>query len=120
MSKHTEMKTSFFALGFAVGWLACLIPTGRDLRKQTTIASFFNSDRIECASRDFPVGTVLKVTRPDVPMNEYPSILVPVTSAGPSLAQYANGRHLDLSKAAFAELADPALGLIQVNVEEVK
>ena len=102
-----------------LAWCVLGITEGRKhvIAEQSTIASWYASDKWECASRDYPVGTVLRVTYP-VESWRYPCILVPVTSAGPSLTQYRNGRHIDLSRAAFEQLADPKVGLIEVSVEK--
>lgn len=114
------MKHPPFSLIFAVILLTVWCrPWLWTTHSTTTIASWYTGDKVECASRDYPVGTVLRVMRADIPQNVSKSILVEVTSRGPSLPQYHNGRHLDLSRPAFAEIADPDVGLVEVSIQPV-
>lgn len=66
-----------------------------------------------CASWDYPLGTVLRVS--------YNSRIVEVTvnDRGPSKRLYRLGRRLDLSKRAFSELAPLERGVITVQIERV-
>lgn len=70
----------------------------------------FNPDALTCASWDYPLGTRLKVSLGSR------SVIVTVTDRGP--AKRLN-RAIDLSRAAFARLADPDAGLIQVTIEKL-
>lgn len=63
------------------------------------------------ASWDYGFGTRLRVKFHDR------EVVVVVCDRGPAKRLYYAGRKLDLSLAAFKKLADPAVGVIDVNVE---
>lgn len=65
---------------------------------------------LTCASWDYPFGTRLRVTHAGR------SVVVTVTDRGPARRLYARGRVIDLSKAAFAALADLRRGVIAVEI----
>lgn len=71
----------------------------------------FDPEAMTCASWHYPFGTRLRVTHGDR------SVVVTVTDRGP--ARRLN-REIDLSRAAFARLADTRRGLIEVKVEVIK
>lgn len=75
----------------------------------------FDPAALTCASWDHPLGTRLRVTRR---AGRPASVLVTVTDRGPA-RRLRPRRHLDLSHAAFARLADPRVGLLPVRVERV-
>ena len=70
----------------------------------------FNPDALTCASWNYPLGTKLKVTH----NGKY--VIVLVTDRGPAKRLH---RDLDLSAAAFKQLDNPKLGLIDINIEKV-
>ncbi len=70
----------------------------------------FNPDALTCASWDYPLGTKLRIT------SGGKSVVVTVTDRGPNKRLVAQGRVIDLSHAAFAVLADPKLGLVDVTI----
>lgn len=70
----------------------------------------FNPDRLTGASWDWPLGTRLLVHHAGR------TVCVEITDRGPSQRLHAQGRALDLSRAAFARLADPRLGVIPVAI----
>ena len=70
----------------------------------------FSSDKFTCASRDYPLGTKVKVTRPDTKA----SVVVLVTDR---TAKRFKGKRIDLTPRAFSELAPCSEGLIDVIVE---
>lgn len=74
----------------------------------------FDPDAFTCASWDYPLGTRLRVATPTN------SVIVVVTDRGPARRLWRAGRKLDLSRAAFAALADTRLGVIKVSYDEVK
>ena len=71
----------------------------------------YNPDKISCASYLYPIGSTIEVTivRPRDGFRK--SIIVDVTDRGPNV----QGRHIDLSRAAFAQLAPLEIGLIRVR-----
>lgn len=73
----------------------------------------FDPDRLTCASWDWPLGTRLLVRHAGR------TVCVEITDRGPSQRLHAQGRALDLSRAAFARLADPRLGVIPVAITVV-
>jgi rare lipoprotein A len=70
----------------------------------------FNPDNLTAASWFFELGTKVVVT------HENRSVIVEITDRGPAKRLFRDGRRIDLSRAAFAKLADPDLGLIDVTV----
>ena len=74
----------------------------------------FDPDKLTCASWFYPFGTRLEVRHSDR------SVIVTVTDRGPAkrLVRKEN-RIVDLSRAAFARLADTKLGLINVKLTPV-
>jgi len=72
----------------------------------------FDPDKFTAASWFFDLGTKVVVTRADR------SVVVEITDRGPAKRLVQRGRTIDLSRAAFAELAPPSLGLIDVAVRK--
>jgi rare lipoprotein A len=70
----------------------------------------FNPDRLTAASWKHPLGTRLLVTHGGR------SVRVVVNDRGPARRLK---REIDLSRAAFARLADPDRGLIRVKIERL-
>lgn len=70
----------------------------------------FDPDRLTAASWFYDLGTKVIVT------HENRSVVVEITDRGPAKMFLKEGRKIDLSRAAFAKLADPDLGLIDVTV----
>jgi rare lipoprotein A len=72
----------------------------------------FDPDSLTAASWFFPLGTKVLVTYEDR------SVVVEITDRGPARRLVQEGRKIDLSRAAFAKLADPDLGLIDVTLRK--
>src|SRR5258706_9597837 len=70
----------------------------------------FNPDKLTAASWFFDLGTKVVVT------HENRSVVVEITDRGPAKRLFQAGRKIDLSRAAFAKLADPDVGLIDVTI----
>jgi rare lipoprotein A len=70
----------------------------------------FNPNKLTAASWFYHLGTKVVVT------HENRSVIVEITDRGPARLLVREGRKIDLSRAAFAKLADPDLGLIEVTV----
>ena len=66
------------------------------------------------ASRDFPVGSKLKVTNQGAGKNQGKAVVVTVNDYGPEIR---TKRIIDLDKAAFAQIADLKDGVISVKIE---
>ena len=73
----------------------------------------FNPDGFTAASWFYPLGTKLTVT------SGSKTVTVTVNDRGPAKRLVATGRTIDLSRAAFAKLADLRLGLVQVTIQPV-
>lgn len=71
----------------------------------------FVPEALTCAAWDWPLGTWLVVRAGDK------AVRVEVTDRGPARRLHAAGRVVDLSRGAFAVLADPLVGLLEVEVE---
>ena len=72
----------------------------------------FNPDKLTTASWFFDFGTKVVVTHANR------SVVVEITDRGPTTRLLNEGRKIDLSRAAFAKLASPDLGLIDVTVKK--
>jgi rare lipoprotein A len=72
----------------------------------------FSDDALTCAVMDYPFGTMLKVTN----INNSKFVLVRVNDTG-NFKKY--GRIIDLSKGAFAKIANLKQGVITVKIEVV-
>ena len=70
----------------------------------------FDPDKLTAASWEYDLGTKVVVTHGDR------SVVVEVTDRGPARRLFRAGRKIDLSEAAFARLADPDDGLIEVTI----
>jgi rare lipoprotein A (peptidoglycan hydrolase) len=70
----------------------------------------FNPDELTAASWFFPFGTQIQV------LHENRSVIVTITDRGPAMRLVRQGRIIDLSEAAFRQLADPRNGLIYVRL----
>jgi len=79
----------------------------------------FNPDRLTAASWFYPLGSKVRVTvaEPNKPRRR---VLVTITDRGPSKDLVRDGRIIDLTHAAFRQLARPNLGLISVSVEQIE
>ena len=72
----------------------------------------FNPDKLTAASWFYDLGTKVVVTHANR------SVVVEITDRGPARRLVAERRKIDLSRAAFARLADPDLGLIPVTIKK--
>ena len=72
----------------------------------------FNPDKLTAASWFYDLGTKLIVTHGDR------SVVVEVTDRGPAKRLVKEGRVIDLSRAAFAKLDSPSVGLIDVTIQK--
>ncbi len=79
---------------------------------KTSTGERYNHKAMTCANKDYPVGTLLKVTRAD----DGRSVVVRVNDCGPHRA----GRIIDLSGAAALQMGLIRDGITQVNLEVVK
>ncbi len=80
--------------------------------RRTASGKIFNNNAYTCAHRKLPFGTKLRVTSE----RTNKSVYVVVTDRGP----FVRGRHIDLSKRAFFDIAPVALGHMKVTIEIVK
>ena len=76
----------------------------------------FDDERLTCASWDYRPRTRLLISN----RNTGAKVVVEVTDRGPAKRLYRMGRIVDLSKAAFARIADLERGLAEVQIEELK
>jgi rare lipoprotein A len=70
----------------------------------------FNPDKLTAASWFYDLGTMVTVTCGDR------SVVVEIADRGPAKRLVKRGRKIDLSRAAFAKLAPPLVGLIDVTI----
>lgn len=81
--------------------------------RRTASGAVFNNNELTCAHKTLPFGTKLKVTS----LKTGKSVKVKVTDRGP----FSKGRHIDLSKKAFMQIAPNSYGgHIKVNIEIIK
>lgn len=73
----------------------------------------FDENAYTAAIWNYPFGTILKVTNLDNNL----SVQVVVKDRGPAKKLVKRGRIIDLSKSAFAKIADLREGLVKVKIE---
>jgi rare lipoprotein A len=76
----------------------------------------FDPDKLTAASWSFPLGVKVRVTLAS-PGEPARSVVVTITDRGPNPKLVREGRIIDLSYAAFKQLASPDLGLVPARVE---
>ena len=79
----------------------------------TANMEIFDDTKLACAIWNLPFNTLLKVTN----LNNGQHVTVRVNDRGPARRLVAQGRVIDLTKTAFAEIADLKQGLISVSIE---
>ena len=75
--------------------------------------TLFVDDNLTCATRLYPLGTILRITNLDTKR----SVEVKVTDRIGKRFTY---KRIDLSKGAFSKIADCKQGLVQVRVERLE
>ena len=80
--------------------------------KKTANGEIFNENSLTAAHKTLPFGTRVKVTN----LDNGKSVVVRINNRGP----YSNGRIIDLSKAAFAKIANTSKGVTKVKLEVAK
>jgi rare lipoprotein A len=75
----------------------------------------FDPGKMTAASWSYPLGTRVRVSLKDSSR----AVVVAITDRGPAHRLVREGSIIDLSEAAFAQLADTRFGLISVTVEPV-
>jgi rare lipoprotein A (peptidoglycan hydrolase) len=80
---------------------------------QMANGEYFRDDNYTCATRDFPLGTNLRVTNRD----SGKSVYVKVTDR---INKRFAGKRIDLSKRAFSQIANCKQGIVSVVVEVVR
>lgn len=73
-------------------------------------------DQLTCASWDYSFGTRLRITN----LGNKKSVVAVVTDRGPAKRLYRQGRVIDLSKGAFAQIASLKQGIIPIKIEVIK
>lgn len=86
---------------------------GEELNEYTASGEIFDPQILTCASWDYPFHTYLRVTN----LLTGKSVIVRVNDRGPAKRL---GRAIDLTRYAFAEIADIKNGLVPVTVERVE
>lgn len=76
--------------------------------RQTGKASWYSTESMTCAHRSLPFGTRVRV----VNVANGASVVCRVADRGP----FIEGRVIDLARDAFAQLADPSTGVIDVRI----
>ncbi len=76
--------------------------------RKTSSGERFDMNLLTCASRTYKLGTYLEVTNPKTKK----SVVVKVNDRGPI-----NYNHIDLSPAAFKQIANLDAGIINIHVE---
>lgn len=116
---YNDVKEKFISTSLKDQGQNIILAVFADLQAQDGIASYYNQSRYKAfkykngnfaASRDYPKGTKLKVTR----LKTGKSIIVEVNDHGPELK---TGRIIDLDTSAFKQLSSLGAGLIYVKVE---
>ncbi len=84
--------------------------------KFTATGERFDSNALTCAMRKTDFGKYYKVCNTD----NNKCVVVRHNNFGPARRLYVKGRIIDLSKAAFASIAELREGLIKVTVDQVE
>lgn len=79
----------------------------------TSSGERLKDDGFTAASWDYPFGTFVRVRYLDR------CVVVRINDRGPSKRLYRSGRRLDLSRAAFLQLAPLSKGVIRVDIERI-
>ena len=85
----------------------------RFIKRYTANGEVFDEGALTCAIWHLPLGTRLRVTN----MENGRSVIVRVNDRGPAKRL---GRLIDLSKAAFQEIASLDVGLVTVSIEVIE
>lgn len=81
---------------------------------RTATGEWFNKNELTCAMRRGDFGKYYKVCN----TQNSRCVIVRHNNFGPALRLFKNGRIVDLSKAAFAAIADLKAGIIPVTISE--
>ena len=76
----------------------------------------FDENDFTCAMRSREWGKMFEVTN----LVNGKSVIVRLNDFGPNKKLHKKGRIIDLSKAAFAQIADLKQGIIRIKIEELK
>lgn len=111
------IASSYHARGFQASWYshASLIKEGTRKASEPQIMAngkSFNENAMTCASRDYPLGTKLRVTNKATKQ----SIVVVVTDC---VGKRFKGIRVDLSRGAFIKLSPLSKGVIFVDIDIV-
>lgn len=101
-----------FSIGFAQQTGKASYYGSQHHGKRTASGEIFNMNKLTCASNTYKLGTRLKITN----LENGNSVVVRVNDTG-GFGKY--GRVIDLSKAAFATIANLKKGIINVLVEKI-
>lgn len=93
--------------------IASYYGAGEPLNEKTAMNIPFDARLNECASWDFPLGSVLEVTS----LRTGRKVIVRCTDRGPAKRFK---RLIDLTADAFAQIDDPKVGLTRVRVRQIK
>ena len=83
------------------------------INETTANMEIFDSSQLTCAIWDVPFDTMIRVTN----LENAKSIVVRVNDRGPAKRLVREGRIIDLTREAFARIADLGEGLIKVRIE---
>jgi rare lipoprotein A len=79
--------------------------------RKTASGERFDQQASTAAHKQLPFGSRVKVTN----VKNRESVIVRINDRGP----FIRGRIIDLSRSAFAEIADPRVGVIEVEIEVI-
>jgi len=84
--------------------------------KYTANGERFNHNALTGASWDYPFGTKLLITN----LQNNKQVIIRINDRGPAKRLVKKGRIIDLSRAAFQEIANLKMGIIKVKIEKLK
>lgn len=76
----------------------------------------FNEEAMTAASRKYPIGALVMVTN----QRNVASVVVRINDIGPGWHLYRRGRVMDLSRGAFARIADLNTGIIKITTRRIQ
>lgn len=80
----------------------------------TATGEIFDENSLTCAMRRRDFGGYYKVCN----IENAKCVIVRQNNFGPTKPYFRKGRIIDLSKAAFSQIADPELGLVKIKISD--
>ena len=104
-----ESTPSYAIYQGEASWYAEFSP---GIRETTANMEIFDHDKMTCAMWEVPFNTMVEVRN----LKNNKKVIVRVNDRGPAKRYFKKGRIIDLTKAAFEEIANLDIGLTKVQI----